>query len=388
LTAPLVHLDLPRGLALDSASLGTIFSDPLASASAVSAAIRQAFAQKGDLTGKIVVFDVPAIALPSSLGPPVFVNDPGHTIAPSRAQIGVSALTTVPVILDALAVAGAVGGVAVLDCPEAAAQGLNAPFFGHTGPNVPTVYVSRDTGRALESDLDAGKAIQAKLVLEASVSTKSSANVVAVIPGMSNKEIIIGTHTDGPNSMEDNGTVGILALASALGHLPIEERPRTVRFVLSGGHFAGSRGIKDYVLEHAMDLATSTLAVIEIEHLGAREWAETSPGTMAATGRPEVQIVSSWSKKPLMDASVAFCKKFDRCVVGGPSVFGEGAYFLFVPLIQFITNPAYLLIGPKPDVTTDLTDYELMRRNIVGFLDMERSLAGAPERDFGLPGLF
>src|SRR5262249_11285879 len=135
----------------------------------------------------------------------------------------------------------------------------------------------------------------------------------------SSKEIILGSHTDGTNSMEDNGPAAILALASCL---PKEGLPRTVRIILSGGHFAASLGLNTYALAHAADLEANALAAIEIEHLGALEWTEVSPGVMALTGAPELQLLTTWQRKPLVAASEAFAMQFPRSVVGTPPVIG------------------------------------------------------------------
>jgi hypothetical protein len=384
ITAELVSMALPDSIAIDSAALSNLVRDPLPTLSAAAHAVGDIIKARNDLKGKIVVFHVPSAVLPPSLGSPIFVNDPASSIPAKRAQVGLSALLAVPAIHETLALVGAVGAIAVVDSPEEEAQGLEAPFFGNLGPNVPIVYVSRDTGRDLERDIASGAARQAKLVLDVATSPATSENLIAVIPGLSKKEIIVGSHTDGPNSMEDNGPAGILAMATYLQGLPIEQRPRTIRIVLSGGHFAGSRGIKEYVKQHLLDLAANALVVIELEHLGALEWAETSPGKMGLTGQPAVQLVSTWSTKPLTQAGTTFCKQFDRCISSGPSPFGEGAYYVFVPLVQFITNPQYLLDGPKPEVTTQFTDYALMRRQVKAFIEMETALARVPDSQLGV----
>jgi hypothetical protein len=121
----------------------------------------------------------------------------------------------VPVMLNALARAGAVGAVGVLDLPEEAERGDYAPFFGIVSPNMPAVYVDRDTGASLKSAISSqGPLLAAKLVLDATVAPATSENLVGVLPGESAEEILLGSHTDGPNSIEDNGPAAILALAS------------------------------------------------------------------------------------------------------------------------------------------------------------------------------
>jgi hypothetical protein len=225
-----------------------------------------------------------------------------------------------------------------------------------------------------------GPLLGAKLVLDAALAPATSENLVGVLPGASTEEIVVGSHTDGPNSIEDNGPAAILALASCL---PREPLPRTVRIVLSGGHFVASLGLNEYAVTHAADLQALALASIEIEHLGALEWTEVSPGVMGLTGQPELQVLTTWTNPPLVAASQAFAARFPRSVVGTPPLFGEGPNLRGVPLIQFLTMPQYLLLGHLPAITTQFTDYTLMQAQVDAFAAMVKSLAVAPAAELG-----
>jgi hypothetical protein len=334
----------------------------------------------GALAGKIVLFDVPKVALTLSqlTGDTLYINDASNQLQqnPTITRTDLSAMLTMNAVMNALAVSGAVGAVGILDLPEQAARGLYAPFFGNTVPNLPGVYVDRATGASLKSA--ASGLAAARLVLDASVSDTTSENLVGVLPGASSEEIIVGSHTDGPNSMEDNGPVALLALASCLAPLDPSARPPTIRFVLSGGHFIGSRGLETYVAAHTADLTATGKVVIEVEHLGAREWSEVSPGQMQMTGRPEMLLVSVTPGASLADPAIAFAKQFPRTIVATPPVLGEGQNFRILPLIQLLSVPEYLLVGRLPAVTSQLTDYDLMAHQVAAFIDMEKVLASAP----------
>jgi hypothetical protein len=287
----------------------------------------------------------------------------------------------VPVMLNALAAVGAVGAVGILDSPPEAAQSEYAPFFGVVSANMPAVYVDRPTGAVLHGAVSSmGPLLGAKLVLDATLLPATSENLIGVLPGASTEEIVIGSHTDGPNSIEDNGPAAILALASCLQHEPL---PRTVRFILSGGHFVASLGLNQYSLAHAADLQANALLSIEIEHLGALEWAEVSPGVMGLTGQRELQVLTTWTNPPLVAASKAFAAQFPRSVVGTPPLFGEGPNLRGVPLIQFLTSPQYLLLGHLPAITTQFTDYALMQAQVDAFAEMEKALAVVPAAQLG-----
>jgi len=384
----LVYLPDPMGIAfasLDAATLQQALQNPTAWAQTVATAVRSSLSVLGGVAGKIVLFDVPRVTIPTSslTGPTYLVNDPNSTLPSTVSPVGITTMLVMPGILSELAAEGAVGAVGILDCPEEVARGEYAPFFDVV-PNVPALYVDRDVGAQLKTALAADPLVGANLVLQATVSIATSENVVGVIPGASTKEILLSTHTDGPNSIEDNGTVGILALASYFTQLEPSQRARTIRIVLSGGHFVGSLGLANYDAQHLTDLTTNALAVIELEHLGAREWAETTSGQMALTGLPEMQLLYTWANAPLVDAAKKFGQQFPRTVVAGPMPLGEGQNFHIVPLIQFITAPSYLLSGHLPQVTTELTDYAMMRTQLVAFAQMEASLASAPDGQLGV----
>ncbi len=383
--ARMVHVPTTT-IPIDATALRKALSDPKAWNDALTTAVGGSIAAL-TLAGKIALFDVPraAVTLSTLTGQRIYANDPGGTLTPDTTltRTDLSAMLYVPGMLSALAAAGAVGAIGILDAPEEAARGEYAPFFGALSPNMPALYVDRATGEALKSAVATWPLAPAKLVLDATLTDASSENLIGVLPGTSSEEILFGSHTDGPNSIEDNGPVAILALASCL---PRSERPRTVRFVLSGGHFVGSVGLQSYVAAHAADLTKNALAVVEIEHLGARAWTEVSPGMMALTGEPEVQLVTTWANAPLVDASTAYAKLFPRTIVGEPPLIGEGPNFRIVPLIQIISMPEYLLLGHLPAITTHMTDYALMQRQVDAILAMERALAVAPASQLGVVG--
>jgi len=369
---------------IDPTALSKALQDPSTWNKNLQTELQGALSSLG-VAGKIALFDVPqiAVALTTLTGTQVLVNDPGHTL-PANATVtrtDLSAMLIVPAMLSALAAEGALGGIGILDDPDEAARGEYAPFFGVVSPNLPSVYVDRTTGATLKGALTAsGPLLSANLVLQATLASATSENLVGTLPGDSTQELILGSHTDGTNSMEDNGPAAILALASCMP----AKRPRTVRIVLSGGHFVGSKGLQSYVAAHTADLTASALAVVEIEHLGAREWTEVSPGVMGLTGLPEVQVITTWPNPPLVAAGKAFGELFPRSVVGGPPLLGEGHNFSIVPLIQFITMPEYLLVGQLPAITSQFTDFDLMGQQVDGFAAMMATLEVAPAGELGV----
>ncbi len=371
---------------IDANALAGALQNPTAWTQSLTASLEASLAAAGvPLAGRVVVFDLPrlAMSLQTLTGTTIAVNDPGHTLSMTATitRDDLSAMLVMPAMLTALASSGALAAVGILDAPEEAARGEMAPFFGTLSPNLPALYVDRDVGAALRAAIATTPA--ARLVLDASITAAQNENLVGILPGASTEQIIVGSHTDGPNAMEDNGPVGVLGVVQCLAPVGATNRPRTIRVVLSGGHFAGSRGLQTYVAAHTADLTAHALAVMELEHLGAREWTEISPGKMGLTGLPETQVVYTSTAAPLVAASKDFAAGFPRTIVGTPPILGEGQNFRILPLVQFITMPEYLLLANLP-VTQQLTDFDAMQRQVLAFVAMEQALAVAPASQLGV----
>ena len=99
------------------------------------------------------------------------------------------------------------------------------------------------------------------------------------------QNIIINTHTDGPNAAEENGGLGLIALARHLASLP--SRNHHMYFALVTGHFqlpqfsrtilnlahpeVGQGAVSVWMLDHPDIYQAATLGVT-VEHLGATMW--------------------------------------------------------------------------------------------------------------------
>jgi len=105
--------------------------------------------------------------------------------------------------------------------------------------------------------------------------------------GNTGENIIINTHTDGPNATEENGGLGLIALARHLAALP--SRNRDIYFALVTGHFqlpqfsrtilnpahpeAGQGAVSTWMLDYPHIYQAAALGVTA-EHLGATMWTD------------------------------------------------------------------------------------------------------------------
>jgi hypothetical protein len=275
------------------------------------------------------------------------INPPGETLPESMhpARGGVSDLTP-------FQKAGAVGVIlGWTDVSDANAADQYTPF-SRPPQGVPGLYVGRETGAKLRSL--AGTGASATVVLEAEIFPDTPTDtLIATLPGSSSDEIIIvNTHTDGPNATEENGAIGILALAKYFAKIPKSERKRTMVFPLTSGHFAGPwvpsiRG----VIEKHPDLVKKAVAALTVEHLGCLEWMDDASMHYKPTGKNEWSVAIT-PAKPMGDILVDALKgSRDRAAVVNPvngGWLGEGGSLsrAGIPTIGYIPQPNYLLAGP------------------------------------------
>ena len=177
-----------------------------------------------------------------------------------------------------------------------AASGLPAPG----DPGCPAVWVGDSTGTELSGLAASGQA-SATLVLTADITVGAATETVwGSLKGSGNtgQNIIINTHTDGPNATEENGGLGLIALARHLAGLP--SRNHDMYFALVTGHFqlpqfggeildlahpeVGYGAISKWMLDHPDIYQAATLGVT-VEHLGATMWTnDPATGQYVPTG--------------------------------------------------------------------------------------------------------
>jgi hypothetical protein len=300
------------------------------------------------------------------------INPPGETFPSSMrpARGAVNGLTP-------FQKAGAVGVIlGWTDISDANAADQYTPF-SRPPQGIPGLYVGRDTLARLRAL--AGGDATATMILEADVFPDTPTDtLIATLPGASIDEVVIvNTHTDGPNATEENGALGILALAKYFSKIPRSERKRTLVFPLTTGHFASPwvpsiRG----VIEKHPDLIKRAVAAITVEHLGCREWMDASTSDdrsmrYAATGKNEWSVAITPDRamgRALVDALQG---SRDRAGVVNPANggwLGEGSSLsrAGIPTIGYIPQPNYLLAGPA-DGCIEKLDPELLHSQIQVF---------------------
>ena len=346
----------------------------------------------GSLSGRIALFDVPVapVAYATMEAISYGVYDPQRSIDPSadysRPWGGVSGLIT---LLDALPASGAIGCVGIIDLPSAGAHGSYYPYDGHIR-TVPGVFVDAVGGSQLQAMASAGRDV--RLTLTAATEPMVSRNVVGLIPGRTDELVILNSHTDGPNAVEDNGPNTIIAMAQYLRRLPPGALPRSVLVSLTTGHFHGGIGQVTFARAHRDSTLRSAACALTLEHLGALEWEEDAEGAMALTGRPELGVIFVPENRAMVRASLAALQRAGAgpalvlrpyvTAEGSPNGYGwpgEGTQLWSegeVMTMNYITGPTYLLNWGVP--TLDKCDLTRMRREALAFTQMTLDLCRVP----------
>jgi hypothetical protein len=179
--------------------------------------------------------------------------------------------------------------------------------FSDQHRKIPALWVGADDTRYLKSV--AGKA-SATLRCEARLTANARADsMIAVMKGASDEVVYMTTHTDGPNEVNDNGALGLLASATYLSRQ--KNRRRTNVFSLPTGHYAAG-AIRDPVTGSGRPAGTGgnmakwpqyverAVAQIALEQMAATEWADVG-GKWGPTGRPAPE---NWIPTPAVAQTV------------------------------------------------------------------------------------
>jgi hypothetical protein len=110
-------------------------------------------------------------------------------------------------------------------------------------PTVPHFTLSMDEGFALRDRLGAGERVRVSFRLEVpELRDVATEYTIATLPGMSDEEIVVMSHTDGYfQAATDNaaGMASALELARFYAQKPLAERPRTMKFIQFPDHHHG-----------------------------------------------------------------------------------------------------------------------------------------------------
>ncbi|WP_417595962.1 hypothetical protein [Parasphingorhabdus sp.] len=234
---------------------------------------------------------------------------------------------------------------------EGQAKGQYIPFNRALQP-IPGLWVGPTVAAHLKKL--AKRDVSIRITLDADlVPAAQSRTLYTLVPGASDKLIVVTTHTDGPNAIEENGALAMLAMMHNLLRQDPASRRYSVLFLFASGHFVGPEAKStDRFLEIHPDIRERAIAGLAVEHLGGLEWIDDSNGRYAATGEAETSLIFAHGEGMADIAISAAEASADRrgAVVRPKDLshfFGEGRALARagIPSIGFIPAPSYLLAG-------------------------------------------
>ena len=297
--------------------------------------------------------------------------------------------------------------------PYPSTSGLASP----DDAGCPALWVGESTGSELAREAAAGQAT-ATLVLTAEGTVGAATETLwgwLKGSGSTGENMIVNTHTDGPNATEENGGLGLLALAKHFAGLPAGNRD--LYFVLVTGHFqlpqftgtipnarpvVGTDATSVWMLEHP-EIYQRAVAALTVEHLGCTMWG-TDPvtGKYTATGGYEWSTTYTAQRRDVVNAVNVEQKAYlsalasvnhsawpnfpTATVLPGtiPLYLGEGAplYAAGLGTVSLIPLPTYLLQAgdaQHPEqLDLDKLDKNLMYGQILTYANTIETLDRTP----------
>jgi hypothetical protein len=285
-------------------------------------------------------------------------------------------------------------------------------------PGCPALWVGDSTGQWL-ADCAARGQPKVTLTLDASIKAHAATETIwGVLPGSGadhERGLILNTHTDGPSVPEENGALGLLALAK---YFCQRQHRRDLYFVMVAGHFqirqfiqnipnsrfvAGNDATSWWMNEHPA-IYQKAVAGLTIEHLGCQRWTDDDYGNYVFTDEYEwgatytAQRQGSLNlfnleQQAYLDAlwttnqsgAIAYPAV---TILPVPLFFGEGAplYAGGLGTVSLCPLPSYLLqAGSRADpknLNLEKLDKDLIYGQILSFANTISALDAAPTDAF------
>ena len=282
----------------------------------------------------------------------------------------------------------------------------------------PALWVGDGTGQWLATCAAMGQP-KVTLTLNASITAKAATETIwGVLPGSGadhERGLIVNTHTDGPNVPEENGALGLLALAKYFSQ---RQHRRDLYFVMVTGHFqlpqfiqkipnprfvVGNDATSRWMNDHPA-IYQKAVAGLTIEHLGCQRWTDDANGKYVWTGDYEWGATYTTQRQGSLNLinleQQAYLNALWTTNNSGaiaypvvtmlpvPLFFGEGAplYAGGLGTVSLCPLPSYLLQAgsrthPKK-LNLDKLDKRLIYGQILSFAKTISTLDAAPAEDF------
>ena len=259
--------------------------------------------------------------------------------------------------------------------------------------NLPSVWVSPNNGKTIVQLMSDGPTM-GRLSYYGKISEAVSHNITGALRGVSDEWIVIGTHHDGPwsSAVEDaSGVALVLAQAEYWSHIPMNQRPFNLLFLMNCGHMAGGAGIWSFIERNKKFLQEQVLTAIHLEHVSRDVKSEN--GKMIPLETPTVRwwFTSRINVLEKITQSAFITEKLDRSIVMPPDGFPPGLehpptdggpyHTIGVPLVSLLAAPPYLFDPADTPDKIHQDSLEPITRAVIRIINALRSETGKGLRE-------
>jgi hypothetical protein len=261
---------------------------------------------------------------------------------------------------------------------------------------IPAIWINKTEGRKVIAAAKKGE--QATMILEAEKQKNATTESFYVtMEGKSKKEtILINTHTDGINVVEENGSIGMLSMIRYLQNF---QPNHTMVFAFITGHFrlpvfkGTSQATSTWLMQHpgiwdGKNGNQKAIAGITVEHLGSMEWKDNAIGNYEATGKIQTEYTYVGNKKmeEIWKQAIKDRNLTRTVILRGHNKFEFGeSQPLFeagIPVIGLIQMPDYLMAYSK-NHEMDKFNVSLMREQVKSLLAATLIVDQMPSEELG-----
>ena len=326
--------------------------------------------RKVDVKDKIVVADIECPSLPLGklikLAKLYYVSDPTNSFDETTKLILTFVLANLPPqalggkkredsVYWRAYDRGALGLILILRDYPSNINSHWGPYDGIMKP-IPALFVGKYDGirvRELVKENDA----QGTLILEGIKEPSIAYNIWGILPGNSEKTIMISSHHDSAfkgASEDGTGVAMVLAQLRAWSKIPENERPRTLLFCLTAGHLYGGIGAEAFAHKYRDTLLKNVFVDLNLEHMCSKEVVE-DPNTHDFKSTNNLSLGATFisRNKNLVAPVIKVCREYniERMLLIPDNFFatppiGEAGHFATqadLSVIHWIRSPYYLL---------------------------------------------
>jgi hypothetical protein len=328
-----------------------------------------------DIKGRIAVYDMRFKPKPiKTYGKLLFMHDPDITIDSAQKVLGrVTEYETK--MYEALKKKGAVGMVGLLSGLQWDTDRFYPQMSFGLEKSIPGVWIKPslcDDVRAIAQK----EGSTGTLKMDSSISTGTTANIYAVLPGQIDEYYLVLGHHDTYFNGAVQDASGISVILGLAKHFASTDKPlkRGIVF-LSVAHTNGRKGEKDFVKNHLNGILSKTALVVAIEHIG-KELDPRPDLTFAVSDLPSFRMfftalndkVNGMVKSSILKhdyrRSVIVPQWLVEKITGKSRGISAEFHEVGLPVINFMSNPPYMFY-PEDTMEVVATDQLVPTANVI-----------------------